>query len=260
MTEAEAREIRERRTAALSGDIVNGICQIIATVDDRISDLTTLLLRARVEKQRLLARAGKFLGSTDHREEWTATLDHFYWQHSDLSVPQIAKAFGIGVAHVCSKVWPLPVPFECVVCKEAWERWVGSRQERTEVERAVAGKGWGPKGLTCPECAALTNAVAERENEDARMAAITDRFKADARQTELDIMSYEEYLGTEEWKQLAHRARRAAGFQCGLCNAKAPLHVHHRHYTKRGHERPSDLIGLCADCHSKFHDKLPAGE
>jgi hypothetical protein len=69
---------------------------------------------------------------------------------------------------------------------------------------------------------------------------------------------YQDYLKTMRWAEKRAEARAAAGDRCQLCNAgNRTLHVHHRTYERRGHERPDDLIVLCAHCHAKFHDKLP---
>lgn len=76
----------------------------------------------------------------------------------------------------------------------------------------------------------------------------------------LHIMPYRQYLKTHHWKKTSDEAKRKAGFRCRLCNASGELHTHHRTYEHRGGEPEEDLIVLCADCHGKFHDKLPEGE
>lgn len=70
-------------------------------------------------------------------------------------------------------------------------------------------------------------------------------------------LPYDEYLSTVHWKNLREEKLREAEFRCQLCNAVGvELHVHHRTYERLGHERKCDLIVLCKDCHSHFHDKL----
>lgn len=71
-------------------------------------------------------------------------------------------------------------------------------------------------------------------------------------------MPYAEYLKTEHWKVYRNEALERAGNRCQLCNSAGLLHVHHNTYERRGQELPRDLIALCANCHAKFHDKLPA--
>ena len=68
--------------------------------------------------------------------------------------------------------------------------------------------------------------------------------------------SYSAYLASDEWKQRSREARQRAGNRCMLCNRTGPLEVHHRTYTRMGHELPEDLTVLCAQCHTKFHKEL----
>lgn len=74
---------------------------------------------------------------------------------------------------------------------------------------------------------------------------------------ELRVMPYPEYLKTEHWKKVSMECRHYYRFRCAICNKKGETHVHHRTYERRGCEEPSDLVCLCAECHGKFHDKLP---
>ena len=43
--------------------------------------------------------------------------------------------------------------------------------------------------------------------------------------------------------------------KCQLCNKSGELNVHHRTYERRGEESYSDLITLCEDCHTLFHNQ-----
>ena len=72
----------------------------------------------------------------------------------------------------------------------------------------------------------------------------------------LRALPYFKYLETPHWQQTRNRALRRAEFKCELCNDNGQLHVHHKTYENRGQERNADLIVLCSDCHSKFHDKV----
>lgn len=70
----------------------------------------------------------------------------------------------------------------------------------------------------------------------------------------LHTMPYREYLRTDEWKARRQLHLEHAGGRCQMCNSEDhDLHVHHRTYTNRGHERFNDLIALCPPCHSAFH-------
>lgn len=75
---------------------------------------------------------------------------------------------------------------------------------------------------------------------------------------ELRRMPYAEYLKTPEWQKKRRKALATSGMKCQMCSAtNKSLNVHHNTYERLGYERPSDLIVLCVDCHSKHHDKLP---
>jgi hypothetical protein len=68
---------------------------------------------------------------------------------------------------------------------------------------------------------------------------------------------YKEYLESIEWKIKADYIKQERGFRCQMCNISGyvmPLHVHHNTYERLGHEKGSDLIVLCVDCHKIFHE------
>lgn len=73
--------------------------------------------------------------------------------------------------------------------------------------------------------------------------------------TETTQELYSEYLSSERWRALSARVRETAKHRCQLCNKfEKPLHVHHRSYSTLGTEEElSDLIALCAECHTNFH-------
>jgi nucleoside 2-deoxyribosyltransferase len=70
-------------------------------------------------------------------------------------------------------------------------------------------------------------------------------------------MPYKEYLKTDRWKDLAAQAKKSAGHRCQMCNSTNQLDTHHRSYTHKGTpDEIYDLVVLCHECHSKFHNKL----
>lgn len=83
---------------------------------------------------------------------------------------------------------------------------------------------------------------------------ILSEFAKRARRRILRAMPYAEYLQTDHWKIVRADALVRAGERCQLCNSKTKLNVHHRTYTNRGNEQPGDLIVLCNDCHTTFHE------
>jgi len=75
-------------------------------------------------------------------------------------------------------------------------------------------------------------------------------------QERLALMPWRVYLTTPHWRTVRADALRRAGERCALCNSGVTLQVHHRDYTRRGAERPADVIVLCDDCRSRHHGKL----
>lgn len=66
---------------------------------------------------------------------------------------------------------------------------------------------------------------------------------------------YLDYIASPVWKAKAFDARESARNKCQLCNSPYYLRVHHRTYDRLGREPQEDLITLCSNCHSKFHNK-----
>lgn len=99
----------------------------------------------------------------------------------------------------------------------------------------------------CDKC--KENEAIEREKQRKQQ-----RIEAENTLSALKSIPYVEYLKTEHWQNLRKRSLKRAGYRCQTCNAKGILHVHHRTYVRRGEEELSDLIVLCANCHSTFHN------
>lgn len=73
---------------------------------------------------------------------------------------------------------------------------------------------------------------------------------------QLRSIPYAEYLKTPEWRHRRGRAIKQAHKQCAVCLSGKELNVHHRNYERIGCEKDNDLVVLCRECHSKFHDKF----
>ena len=74
------------------------------------------------------------------------------------------------------------------------------------------------------------------------------------------VATYKEYLHTYHWKEKREAVLADRNFQCQLCKGELHsmnYHVHHKTYENIGHERMSDLMLLCADCHKKLHESIP---
>jgi 5-methylcytosine-specific restriction endonuclease McrA len=66
-------------------------------------------------------------------------------------------------------------------------------------------------------------------------------------------LSYSDYLRSSHWHQLRYEVRQRCGGVCERCGRRRMTDVHHRTYVRLGHERLSDLRGLCRRCHKRVH-------
>ena len=69
-------------------------------------------------------------------------------------------------------------------------------------------------------------------------------------------MDYRQYLQSPEWQGKRRMVLDYYGNRCAVCNSAAHVDVHHRNYENVGHEHFNDLIAICNDCHSLFHNKV----
>lgn len=67
-------------------------------------------------------------------------------------------------------------------------------------------------------------------------------------------LTYSEYLKTDHWQFQRRRALILGDRKCRICGSQDRLETHHNTYERLGHERDSDLVVLCHNCHQLFHD------
>lgn len=75
------------------------------------------------------------------------------------------------------------------------------------------------------------------------------------RERKKEHVNYYEYIQSDEWRKRADECKRRAGYRCQICNRGrdlVKLNAHHRTYERLGHEKRSDLICMCQDCHELF--------
>ena len=73
---------------------------------------------------------------------------------------------------------------------------------------------------------------------------------------------YQQYLNSDEWKEVRELVKERDGYRCLLCNAiedkenKVFLSVHHRTYENKFNERDhlGDLVTMCRSCHDISHN------
>jgi 5-methylcytosine-specific restriction endonuclease McrA len=66
---------------------------------------------------------------------------------------------------------------------------------------------------------------------------------------------YSAYRYSVEWTILRNAVLSRDNNQCVYCESDCNLHVHHLTYDRQGREYLSDLITLCATCHSEVHGR-----
>jgi len=64
-------------------------------------------------------------------------------------------------------------------------------------------------------------------------------------------MPYREYLRTEHWSAVRQRALTRYNRQCMCC--QDAVDVHHVNYDHKGFEWQQDVIALCRECHTRWH-------
>lgn len=74
-------------------------------------------------------------------------------------------------------------------------------------------------------------------------------------------MPYKDFLKTPYWTTISAHKKRKVNYKCALCGGNKNLATHHSTYDRHGYEHfydviNKDLIVLCSDCHSKFHNKI----
>jgi len=68
---------------------------------------------------------------------------------------------------------------------------------------------------------------------------------------------YAEYLLSPEWCRLRN-AVLERDYYCRCCHVNLSVDAHHLTYVRIFHERLTDLVGVCRDCHKTIHEELEA--
>src|SRR4051812_30537061 len=77
----------------------------------------------------------------------------------------------------------------------------------------------------------------------------------------LGFRSYQAYLKSNHWLDVKRRYRESDRPQdCVLCGADEDLHLHHMTYARLGRELLTDLVALCARCHTMAHVLIRRGD
>ena len=65
---------------------------------------------------------------------------------------------------------------------------------------------------------------------------------------------HKEYQKTTWWKDRRQELKEKFGHSCEICKSEKKIAVHHNNYFSKYREKDHDLIVLCYDCHSFFHN------
>lgn len=71
----------------------------------------------------------------------------------------------------------------------------------------------------------------------------------------MQFNSYEEFLNTEEWKQVAEMVKDRDERKCVICGSTENLNAHHIGY-EGDYLNEDDIVTLCRRCHECLHDGI----
>lgn len=148
--------------------------------------------------------------------------------------------------------------FCCAFCREARKE----KEKQLRAEQAVHNSALTQERTDLFIRSYLDPNRSWRQNAtyaDKRNAILQPFVDYDTVASYIKSMDYRDFLQTPYWDFVASMKKYRADYKCELCGATKCLHVHHKSYENHGREHTSkglkDLIVLCKDCHSKFHDK-----
>jgi hypothetical protein len=193
----------------------------------------------------------EYLGEEADALRASRVLAILYWRHSNITnsvdLAEILNCTNLSLRKMCGRI---KVCLECLDCGDEVEVTCKSRAELTRRRTIVL----------CVACEETRRVQRERDAAAWHQRSTALVAQRSARIEALRSMPYGDYLQTPEWRERRLYALRRARYACQLCSSKTQLQVHHRTYERRGNEKEEDLIVLCDDCHSKFHDKPSLSE
>ena len=71
----------------------------------------------------------------------------------------------------------------------------------------------------------------------------------------MEYKSYDEFLNTEEWRQVAAMVKDRDGHKCVICGSTENLNAHHIGYDGDRMDE-NDIVTLCNRCHECLHDGI----
>ena len=71
----------------------------------------------------------------------------------------------------------------------------------------------------------------------------------------MEFENYNEFLKTDEWKQIAQMVKERDGYKCVICGSTENLNAHHIGYDGDRMDE-NDIVTLCNRCHECLHDGI----
>lgn len=181
------------------------------------------------------------------QEERLEIAQYLYWL--DVRIPKEEIAFNLlGITGIeFSKL--LNASFTDIKCKVCLEPIVFKSKQAYKDFLNHSDKSYGGECKSCLE-KRLTAWRIESENQRKEL-----EIQHQININKLKALPYPEYLQTPHWLKLRDEHLKRSKYRCQICNKNGKLNVHHRTYERRGEEDVKDLVTLCEDCHTIFHNQ-----
>jgi 5-methylcytosine-specific restriction endonuclease McrA len=181
------------------------------------------------------------------QEERLEIAQYLYWL--DVKIPKEEIAFNLlGITGIeFSKL--LNASFTDIKCKVCLEPIVFKSKNAYKEFIDNSEKSYGGE---CKVCLERRLEISRRECDK----QIKERqIQYQITLNKLKALPYPEYLQTPHWLKLRDEHLKRSKYRCQICNKNGKLNVHHRTYERRGEEDVKDLVTLCEDCHTIFHNQ-----
>lgn len=192
----------------------------------------------------LKEKANSLVSAIAEKDNVLSIAAYLYWLYPEIRARELAEAT-VGENNIHKFLDSIHSVTANIGCDRCGELIIIKSRTQLNEETKNTKKGYRVLCKTCQtqdmhECHAHYEQEEQLRNE---------------RLDQLRRIPYRQYLQTPEWKERRLQHLKSAGFRCQVCNSpQRPLDVHHRTYERRGQEYYKDLIVLCRECHSTFHE------
>ena len=221
--------------------------QVISKLDTLLSQINDTENKLKELKFQLRYIPKLFAEETLSQEERSEIAQYLYWL--DVGIPKEEIAFNLlGITGVeFSKV--LNASFSDIKCKVCLEPIVFKSKNAYKEFLDNSEKSYGGECKSCLERRLEINRIECDKQIKER------QIQYQITLNKLKALPYPEYLQTSHWIKLRDEHLKRSKYRCQICNKNGKLNVHHRTYERRGEEDYKDLVTLCEDCHTLFHNQ-----